>query len=58
MPEDYTQYLVLIFCFASVIFIRIFLFKKAYKNKQKYFYDPMDLAKHVIAEYRKKSTPQ
>lgn len=44
MAWDSTEIMVLIGTFIGIFIIRMFLFRKSYNNKMKYYTDPYELA--------------
>ena len=56
-PLDYwKEYLVIAAGFISLLIARVYLFKKSYYNKLKCYSNPMELAKEVMSEHRKKKS--
>lgn len=49
------EYLILIFCFGFVIYMRIFLFKKGFNRKLNFYSDPDDLVPEIIQNINKQS---
>ncbi|EAR91924.2 transmembrane protein, putative (macronuclear) [Tetrahymena thermophila SB210] len=50
------DWIIIIICFAGVALARMYLFKKSYQSKMKYYTEPSLLAKEVIAENKRQTT--